>query len=71
MSAYIKSILSDREIVTKGFYSLILKLLGSLFGYLLLWLVTNEFSENNEGTSAWGEYVVFLAFLNVSSIFSR
>ena len=33
MSAYIKSILSDREIVTKGFYSLILKLLGSLFGY--------------------------------------
>tara|TARA_B100001142_G_scaffold95025_1_gene96923 strand:+ start:72174 stop:73538 length:1365 start_codon:yes stop_codon:yes gene_type:complete len=71
MSAYIKSILSDKEILTKGFYSLILKILGSLFGYFLLWLVTNEFSEHNEGTSAWGEYVLFLAFLNVSSIFSR
>lgn len=62
----IKRLFSDKEIINKSFSSLILKISGSLFGYLLLWLVTN-----NLGAVAWGEYVIFLAVLNISSIFSR
>ncbi len=62
----INSLFSDKEIISKSISSFILKISGSLFGYLLLWLVTK-----NLGADAWGEYVMFLAVLNISSIFSR
>ena len=62
----INSLFSDKEIISKSLSSLILKISGSLFGYFLLMLVTK-----NLGAAAWGEYVIFLAILNISSIFSR
>ena len=52
----------------KSFYSLVLKIIGSAFGYLLLLLVGNLF---NDPTKVWGEYTLFLAVLNITSIFSR
>ena len=66
MLTSIKLFLQGKEIFSKGLLSLALKIFGSFFGYIFLWLVTNSL-----GASAWGEYVIFLAILNISSIFSR
>ena len=68
MFSSIKSIFYDREMTIKSFYSLVLKIIGSAFGYLLLLLVGNLF---NDPTKVWGEYTLFLAVLNITSIFSR
>ena len=68
MLSHIKSIFTDKEITIKGFQSLILKISGSLLGYILLWLVGNSF---DDPTRVWGEYTLFLGVLNISSIFSR
>jgi O-antigen/teichoic acid export membrane protein len=66
MFASFKSDFLDKEIFSKGLISLVLKILGSFFGYVFLWMVTRTL-----GASAWGEYVIFLAILNILSIFSR
>lgn len=62
----ISSLFSDNEILQKGSVSLLLKIVGSLLGYVFLLLVTR-----NIGASSWGIFVLFLSILNISSIFAR
>jgi len=40
MFASFKSDFLDKEIFSKGLISLVLKILGSFFGYVFLWMVT-------------------------------
>ena len=56
----------ENEILTKGSSSFILQIAGSLLGYIFLLLVTRI-----SGAEAWGIFVLCLAILNISSIFSR
>lgn len=56
----------NNEILKKGSVSLIFKVLGSVIGYVFLLLVTR-----NLGAEKWGTFVLFLAILNIASIFGR
>ena len=62
----ISSLFSSNEILKKSSISLLLKIIGSLLGYVFLLLVTR-----NSGASSWGIYILFLSVLNISSIFAR
>ena len=53
------------EILNKGSSAFILKIIGSLLGYILL-LVTRT-----AGADTWGIFALCLALLNITSIFSR
>ena len=62
----VRSIFLTNEIFQKSSVSLLLKIAGSLLGYVFLLLATR-----NIGASSWGVFVLFLSVLNISSIFSR
>ena len=62
----ISSFFYSNEILKKSSISLLLKIIGSLLGYVFLLLVTR-----NSGASSWGIYILFLSVLNISSIFAR
>lgn len=54
------------EILNKGSSAFILKIIGSLLGYIFLLLVTRT-----SGADTWGVFALCLALLNITSIFSR
>ncbi len=54
------------EILNKGTSAFILKIIGSLLGYIFLLLVTRT-----AGADTWGVFALCLALLNITSIFSR
>ena len=54
------------EILNKGSSAFILKIIGSLLGYIFLLLVTRT-----AGADTWGIFALCLALLNITSIFSR
>ena len=54
------------EILNKGSSAFILKIIGSLLGYIFLLLVTRT-----AGAETWGVFALCLALLNIISIFSR
>ena len=56
----------ENEILSKGSTAFILKIIGSLLGYVFLILVTR-----NSGAEVWGVFALCLALLNITSIFSR
>jgi len=56
----------ENEILRKGSTAFIFKIIGSLLGYVFLLLVTRT-----AGAEVWGIFALCLAFLNISSIFSR
>ena len=60
------SFFKESELLKKSSISLFLYLIGGFIGYLFLILVTR-----NIGASAWGLFVLFLAILNISSIFGK
>ena len=61
-----KKLFLENEILRKGSYAFIFKIIGSLLGYVFLLLVTR-----NAGAAAWGIFVLCLAILNIASILSR
>lgn len=56
----------QNEILNKGSSAFILKIIGSLLGYIFLLLVTRT-----AGAETWGVFALCLALLNITSIFSR
>ena len=56
----------ENEILNKGSSAFILKIIGSLLGYIFLLLVTRK-----AGAETWGVFALCLALLNITSIFSR
>ncbi len=56
----------ENEILNKGSSAFILKIIGSLLGYIFLLLVTRT-----AGAETWGVFALCLALLNITSIFSR
>jgi O-antigen/teichoic acid export membrane protein len=62
----IYSKIKNNEIFNKSLSSFIFQIIGSLLGYIFLLLVTRI-----SGAEAWGVFVLCLAILNISSIFSR
>lgn len=62
----IKNTFLNDEILKKGSISLIFKIFGSVSGYIFLLIVTNK-----QGADFWDVFVLFLAILNIASIFGR
>jgi len=60
----IKSLLNN-EIFSKGLIALLFKILGGIFGYVFLLLVTRT-----AGAEIWGVFSLCLALISISSIFS-
>ena len=56
----------ENEILSKGSYAFIFKIIGSLLGYVFLLLVTR-----NLGAEVWGVFALCMALLNITSILSR
>ncbi len=62
----IKNKFFENEIYKKSFSAFILKIIGTIFGYLFLFIVTKKY-----GAEAWGSFTLSLMLLNIFSIFSR
>ena len=58
--------IKENEILSKGFSALLLKTLGLLMGFLLMFVGVRNFGVEN-----WGIFALCLAILNIISIFSR
>ena len=58
--------IKENEIINKASKTFILKIFGSLFGYIFLLVVTRNF-----GAESWGVFVLCLAILNITSMLSR
>ena len=56
----------ENEILSKSLSALILKIIGSLLGFVFLILVTK-----NSGAEAWGVFALCLAIINLGSVVSR
>jgi O-antigen/teichoic acid export membrane protein len=56
----------ENEMLSKSFSAFVLKIIGSLLGYVFLLLVTRT-----AGAQAWGVFALCLAVLNIVSIISR